>query len=173
MVLNSFARVGAGAAMLFTTPALAQQQNNEPLRIQNWSADAGADYVEAWTGNESGSTFGVLCGQTCIVYVDFQTECDHGEPYPAMVNSPSGAFNLQLTCHRFNQRYILSTPLSDGFSGTIRGGGEIGFAIPLRSGRFNVARFSLSGALEAVGAAVQISTRMRNENQRGLRDFTI
>ena len=70
----------------------------------SWRVDASASYTEAFTANESGSTFGVLCGKTCVYYVSSSVACEQGHTYPAMINAPVGAFSDELKCVELEQR---------------------------------------------------------------------
>lgn len=141
---------------------------NAQSKYANWTVNDEKDYSEAFTGNDSGSVFGVLCGTVCTSYVDLQTVCEQDHRYTAMINSKAGAFSIELTCYELDKRYILL--FDDDISGAIKSGGEIGFAIPLESGRFSVSRFSLEGAITAIGISAQKAV---NRAQSGLRDFSL
>lgn len=163
-----------------SAPQAVQSVNPPPIvRVQpkrrygQWTTNDVGDYAEAFTGNESGSVFGVLCGTSCVVYVDFQSACVHGSNYSVMINSPSGAAPVELKCYELEERYILITELSDNYISIFSRGGEIGFAIPMESGKFRVSRFSLEGGAEALSTALDMAMRKRDSRQEGLRDFDI
>jgi hypothetical protein len=140
----------------------------------SWRTTDFGDYTIARTENESGSVFGVLCGKTCVYFVNFKKDCNAGDPYPAMVNGPSGSFAITLKCyHLGDNRRVLTFDMDDNAIGMLEHGGEVGFAIPLDGGKFGVSRFSLVGGLDAVTAAVEAITAKRQARQEGLRDFTI
>lgn len=138
-----------------------------------WSATDFGDYTIARTENESGSVFGMLCGTSCVYFVNFQKDCDAGDKYPAMINGPLGAFPITLSCYHIEKLRVLTFQVEDNAINMLADKGEIGFAIPLGDGKFGVSRFSLQGGLEAVGAAINVITQKRNARQEGLRDFTI
>jgi hypothetical protein len=171
--------IAAGLAAAISYPAAAAPAP-PPIIITptspsfgSWRTSDEGDYTEAYTGNESGSTFGILCGKTCIFYVDMQTTCNDGEAYPAMVNSQAGAVTVSLKCHKLDRRFVLSSDSTNSYIDILKKGGEIGFAVPLQSGMFGVSRFSLDGGAQAVGVAVQAAINKSAKQQRGLRDFNI
>jgi hypothetical protein len=131
------------------------------------------DFSIASTVNESGSAFGAVCGKDCVWFVNFQSECTVGDEYPAMVNSPAGAYAVQLHCYYLDKRWLLTYAMTDDSITTIAKGGEIGFAFPFASGKFGVSRFALQGGAEAVYKAIDVIVKRRERNQEGLRDFTI
>jgi hypothetical protein len=130
------------------------------------------DFAIVSTTNESGSAFGMVCGTTCVWFVNFQKHCEAGHDYPAMVNAAGGAYAIQLRCYHLDQRWLLTFAVDDDSVDTIKKGGEIGFAFPLDSGQFGVSRFSLAGGQGATLKAINIAIE-KKKNQSGLRDFTI
>lgn len=138
-----------------------------------WRVSEREGYLAAYTTNESGSTFGMLCGTTCTFYLAIQLQCNHGEQYPAMLNSSEGAHPLRLRCVMIDGVPVMSTDSTDPFISIVTEGQEVGFAVPLQSGRFGVSRFSMRGAYEAVNYALTVIEQMRGQDQDGLRDFTI
>lgn len=140
----------------------------------NWTVSDTGDFTAAYTANESGSIFGVLCGTTCVYYLNVRRRCGHGESYPAMISSAAGASSLQLRCYRIdNSLHVLTMPDNDYYVDMLTRGGEVGFAVPIDGVRFSVSRFSLTGGLDAATLAASLVERRRNESQDGLRDFTI
>lgn len=139
----------------------------------SWQAQDHGDYTLARTENESGSVFGMLCGKTCVYFVNFKKDCHSGDDYPAMINAPGGSFSITLRCYHIEERRVLTFQVNDTALNMLGDQGEVGFAIPLQSGQFGVSRFSLRGGLEAIGAAVESAAKKRDEKQEGLRDFTV
>jgi hypothetical protein len=138
-----------------------------------WTVSNMGDFTIAGTTNESGSAFGAVCGKDCVWFVNFRTECKVGDSYPAMINSPAGAYAIQLRCYYLDHRWLLTHAMSDSSVDTIAKGGEICFAFPFESGKFGVSRFSLRGGAEAVIKALDVIVKRREQSQEGLRDFTI
>ena len=188
MIKGSIFAYLVASAVVIGAPVAAQRSYQPPIPIPSpapaptpsrvafgaWAVESTSSYSAAYTHNESDSVFGLMCGTNCVVYVNAHIPCTEGHNYPAMINSPVGASNLQLRCVMIEGRYVLVTPLDDDFVQIFSAtAGEVGFAIPLESGRFAVSRYSLSGALEATAAAARNARRRRDEGQTGLRDFTI
>lgn len=108
--------------------------------------------------NESGSVVGVLCivsREDCISYVIFSAGCDEGARYPMMINSAVGAYPIKTTCRQLpgstdpkDKIYVIEE--FGSVKAALESGGEVGFVMPLRSGRFNVARFNAVGATPAI-----------------------
>jgi hypothetical protein len=142
-------------------------------RFGRWTASDLGNYTGANTLNESGSEFGLLCGTQCVYYVNLQHECDSGESYPGMVNSPAGSAVLTLHCYHLDKIPIMIFEPKELSETAFAKGGEIGFAVPLKSGRFGVSRFSLDGSLQALEKATSIAVQKQNARQQGLRDFAI
>jgi hypothetical protein len=139
----------------------------------SWSFAEEGDLTSAYTTNESGSVFGILCGKTCVFYLNMQTSCTKNNTYPAMINSKAGSAAIQLRCHIVDEHYLLSTEAEESYFDMLREGGVVGFAIPLESGKFSVSRFSLTGGMTAVKRAVDRAIQKGSESQDGLRDFAI
>lgn len=142
-----------------------------------WSSSDVGDHTVAYTENDSGSTFGILCGTSCVFYVNFHVDCTDREIYPAMINGPAGASSINLRCvhvkHNGGLHHVLATEAADAYFDMLKAGGEFGIAVPLASGKFNVSRFSLTGGLRAVATAVTAADERQKTAQHGLRDFTI
>lgn len=90
-----------------------------------------------------------------------------------MINSDAGSYSLILKCHIFDGRYLLSMAADSQYFDVLNGGGEVGFAVPMKSGKFAVSRFALTGAKEAVGVTLDRVLQRRDSEQEGLRDFEI
>lgn len=121
-----------------------------------WNLD-GSDGVYAATANRDGRILGQYCyfdNNTCIYTVSFGITCEKDSKYPVLVNSDTGAINVEMVCgHKMggevdeNAFYI--TPF-DAIDNTVRNATNIGFAVAMESGRFKVVRFSLAGSTYAI-----------------------
>lgn len=119
----------------------------------------------ASTGNQSGSRLGVLCNADgCTSVFNPRINCEDKAKYPALLNSPSGAYNQILTCEVIGESYLLSLSDEDAIQEAMSIGGTIGIAFPMQSGEFNVSRFSMTGAARAYARAAQLA---RNSPARG------
>lgn len=158
------------ASILVTNTTLAEQQ-----RVGDWTVDVSRSYAEAFTGNDSGSTFGLIClTGTCLFYLDNSVRCKENSKTPMLINADSGATYVIATCLHLTwnsggTRYVYTIQDKDVVT-AISSGATIGFAMPLESGQFKVTRFSLSGALRATHEAAQTIPTRRDT---GLRDSTM
>jgi hypothetical protein len=139
----------------------------------SWKFSEEGDLTGAYTTNESGSVFGILCGKTCVFYLNMRTTCTKNNIYPAMINSHAGSAAIRLRCHIVDDRYLLLTEAEESYFDMLGEGGVVGFAIPLENGKFSVSRFSLTGGMSAVKRAVDRAIQKGNESQDGLRDFAL
>ena len=142
-------------------------------RHRDWVVSEYGVYTGAYTNNADEIVFGVLCSDDCTFYLSSGDACDDGEVYPAMINSREGSAALELRCVRIDGHTLLSAGMIDPYIDLLRGGGVVGFAMPLASGHFEIFRFSLDGAVEAVARAATLADAKRDRKDKGLRGFTI
>jgi hypothetical protein len=166
--------VAAFATMYFLSSSAFAQLHNQ--RIGDWAVDISGTYSEAYTSNSSGSSFGLLCIDSCTFYLDSGIQCTENAKTPFLVNADSGSTFVISSCIHFPQngrvRYVNSIQDKDVVT-AIASGQIIGFAIPLESGDFKVVRFSLNGALQTTALAVKgLEARPKSRNAI-LRDKTM
>lgn len=146
-------------------------------RVGDWILDIGRTYTEAFTSNNSGSTFGLFCGDgSCSFYLDTGTKCEENSKTPMLINADSGSTYVIALCIHIpgggKIRYVNSIQDKDVVT-AIATGNIIGFAFPLEGGEFKVVRFSLDGALNATQRAAA-NTKLQPKNRdTGLRDRTM
>lgn len=142
-----------------------------------WTSSDVGDHTVAYTENESGSVFGILCGTTCVFYLNFHVDCTNRTDYPAMINSSVGSEAIKLRCihvrHEKEQHQVLAAEPTDNYFAMLKQSGEFGIAVPLANGKFNVSRFSLLGGAKAVATAIAAADERQKQSQSGLRDFTL
>jgi len=165
-------RIQTPPPKIYTTPVI-QPAPTPTWRFGRWIARDVGSFTVASTTNDSQSAYGVMCGQECVWFVNMQTDCTQSHKYPAMINSPSGSLPITLTCYHLGDLRVLTYAFDEDSLGVLEKEGEVGFAIPLESGRFGVSRFSLGGSVAAISKAVDVAIEKRKVNQEGLRDFTI
>lgn len=139
-------------AMAFPLVAHAQY-----TRYGDWQADlhGSSTLTEAFTVNESGSTFGFICSASinrCMYYISVHTTCDQGSKSAILINADSGALESTITCTKLGDTYYSTIENSSDLSDAIATSSTLGIAIPMKSGQFKVVRFSLLGAGSAIGA---------------------
>ena len=155
-------------AALLPISAIAEQK-----RIGDWAVSTYDGYNEAFTSNDSGSTFGFLCGTgTCIAYIDVKARCEEGSKIPVLINSSSGSAYVTGKCVHIQDngqtRYVNS--IEDREIAEAMGKGQvIGFAIPMASGQFKVVRFSLNGAESAMSRVAKVT----KASSKGYRDTSL
>lgn len=129
--------------------------------VKNWFyVNDGNGSAEAYTVNESGSQIGVYCAakSNCFAYfVSADSTCSDGDKYPALMNSTSGAVALTVVCRQLasdseKSRYVLVINEMNAVLTAMLKDHTLGIVIPMQSGTFHVARFSLEGSNEALAA---------------------
>lgn len=152
------------AAILF---AFSTGIQAEKLISQNWVVEVNGQTNEAYTANDSKSSFGVFCsGEKCLFYLRQALKCDPGAKYSVLMNSQviSTALNMECTQIGGNLFQIL-----DPFEAVLKAtqaGEMIGFAVALQSGAFAVARFSLAGAKPAIERALLEAAKSKFRDQK-------
>lgn len=150
--------------------------------IGDWVVSADSGLYETYTGNESGSTLGLLCTDTsCSFYLRAGITCESGASYLALINSENGASAQQLSCAplTLNGRteYVILIGDIESFATTVLSASTVGIAIPMASGQFKVSRFSLRGASKALEAVVNLrkagAASPPPTKKQGLRDTTL
>ena len=76
----------------FSGGAFAQQ------RVGNWVVDISGGYTEAYTGNDSGSIFGLYCVEACDFYLNTRTRCEEKVKTPLLINADSGSTYVMSSC---------------------------------------------------------------------------
>ena len=168
------ARVLAAAASLLL-PGLTQAEGKV---FGDWSVGVtdSKDWIYAVTVNDSKAVFGERCSikdGRChwIIALDIGCESSDGKSkQPILVNSEGGAAYLELVCEGETSNGVhryLFTSWKD-IETLIDEGARIGFALPLKSGQFEVVRFSLNGmkqARELVEEATEKVSKTSTRNQ--------
>jgi hypothetical protein len=141
----------AAVAGMFSSSATYGQPN----MFRDWAVGVTSDKkgVFAATVNESGGVFGEYCypsSDTCFWLLSNETTCDDGNTYPVLVNTDTGSATTTIVCKKVDgkARYVFASYRE--IESSIKGARWLGMAFPMESGRFQVSRFSLAGASEAV-----------------------
>lgn len=149
--------------------ALADRQ-----KVGDWLVDVGENYTEAFTSNDSGSTFGLFClSESCSFYFDVNTRCEDDEQTFVLINAESGAAYVNVKCVIFHTEKVvryLNVAQDIAIANSITQGNIIGIAIPMISGNFKVVRFSLNGAMVATKKAFDKSKTLRKTGSSTGRD---
>lgn len=128
--------------------------------------DDSSDLIAA-TMNNSDSILGFRCfveSQDCMHILMPNINCDAGSEYPILVNSDHSAVSMDALCGDSGAENELYLPQYDTIHEILEKGNDIGFAIPMESGRFKVVRFSLNGSGKAMRYVEQRTHRTPSSN---------
>lgn len=137
----------------------------EKVRSGEWWLDVSDSslFTEAFTANQSGSTFGFICiasSNKCVYYVSPQTTCDEGSTSAVLINSDAGALYSTVKCTKLGDTYYSVIQETDSLHSAVMKSNEIGIAFPMKGGQFKVVRFSLVGANSAIRSAAEQAAAM-------------
>jgi len=126
----------------------------------DWAIVRASDGVDliAVNVNESSSFIGFRCfakTQQCIHVLSADVGCEVGAEYPILVNSDYSAMSMNAVCGKNQEKFELYLTQYDNIHKILQKGNDIGFAIPMNSGRFKVVRFSLRGSEKAISYVKQ------------------
>ncbi|MFZ4379793.1 MAG: hypothetical protein ACOYN1_08560 [Polynucleobacter sp.] len=151
-------------AMLFFVATSAQA---EKLASQNWVVDLNGQINEAYTANDSKSSFGVFCsGDKCLFYLHQALKCDPGTKYSVLMNSQTVSTALSMECTLIGGNLFQILDPFDTVLRATQAGELIGFAVALQSGAFAVTRFSLLGAKPAIERALLEAAKSKLRGQK-------
>ncbi|RED15852.1 hypothetical protein [Parasphingopyxis lamellibrachiae] len=111
----------------------------------------------ASTTNDTGSSFGVLCSDDCLVVIQFETTCDDGMTVPMLVNTGNDVFAPEFVCIENDDDPIWATEYSEAMVGMFEQDSIVSFANGLTDGEYYISRFLLDGSAEAVAAAMTMT----------------
>lgn len=144
------------------SPAFAQAQSGA---YGDWTFGIDTELTAASTTAADGSTFGMVCRENCLTYIESGRSCREGAFYMGRVESRLGAFEVQWRCRHLGERFVLTATPTEDLITVIAQCSEISFSVALEDGNPNVFRFSLGGAYEAIStvleAAIAISERLQ------------
>lgn len=139
----------------------------EKLASQNWVVDMNGQTNEAYTANDSKSSFGVFCsGEKCLFYLHQALKCEPGAKYSVLMNSQAVSTALSMECTQIGGNlFQILDPFETVLKAT-QAGEMIGFAVALQSGAFAVTRFSLAGAKPAIERALLEAAKSKFREQK-------
>ena len=147
-------------AVLFASLSVCQA--NDKLAYQNWAVESGPDSTEAYTANESTSSFGLFCGgTTCVFYLKQNIHCAPNTKNAVLLNTGLTSAAIGMQCTLVGNYYFQILDNFDVVFNAIKTGESIGFAVALQGGAFSVARFSLQGAIPAIQKTIDEATRKK------------
>jgi hypothetical protein len=162
-------------ALLTSSGAWAQA-----LTFGNWSTGrtSSGSGLYAATVNDSGHLLGRYClaGNSCVYLLGIATACTKGDRYPVLVNAPTGARTLEVSCNgplESGSKYQYVFTAFDEVEQLVHRGTRIAFALPIDGIAFTIVPFSLIGSREAIAvmtAAAIASTTPTPAQRRNTRD---
>lgn len=139
----------------------------EKLVSQNWVVDLNGQSNEAYTANDSSSSFGVYCaGEKCLFYLHQALKCDPGTKYSVLMNSQAISSALSMECTQIGGNLFQILDPFEAVLKATQAGEMIGFAVALQSGAFAVTRFSLVGAKPAIERALLEAAKSKLREQK-------
>ncbi|MCE7528070.1 hypothetical protein [Polynucleobacter sp. IMCC 30228] len=71
----------------------------EKVAYQNWIVDMSGVTTEAYTANDSNSSFGLFCsGEKCLFYLHQALQCQPNAKYSVLMNSANLSTALSMQC---------------------------------------------------------------------------
>ncbi len=129
--------------------------------------DFSGQTTEAYTANDSNSSFGVFCaGEQCLFYLHQALNCNPGTKYSVLINSQTVATALSMECTRIGGKLFQILNPFETVLKAVQAGDTIGFAVALQSGAFAVTRFSLAGAKPAIERALLEAANSKNRQTK-------
>jgi hypothetical protein len=123
----------------------------------NWNVySSGSDYFAMALNSNEGEYIAFYCyskTKQCMHSVSLGIKCINDSRYPILVNSNVSAITLDGVCSNIsaNSKIVFFNLTSyDSIHLILEQGIDVGFALPLESGRFKVSRFNLNGSAEAM-----------------------
>jgi hypothetical protein len=121
----------------------------------------GNEGLYAATMNDSNALLGQYCyfeGENCVWLLANDLGCENGSKYPVLINTDAGATSMELECMKLGGKPRYAFTDFQSIDKSISETSNLGIAFPLQSGRFQVNRFSMNGAIKAI-------TFMRNAGE--------
>ena len=157
-------------AVLFLASIAAEAQQT----VGDWMVSSADDGPFIATVNDSGGLLGKYCYMSqngCVWLIVTSVRCDDNSEYPVLINAEAGATYTSVRCSPISgkNRYVFLNP--DLVDQAVKTGAQIGFAFPMQGGSFQVARFGIQRATNAL-AALQQATQNR-PRKPSTRDTTL
>lgn len=158
--MNTRTGIGAVALLLWGSVAWGEEFTSGDW---TWSIDDPTAFY-AGTENSAGQMLAQFCDTTedsCVYVVGFDTTCDEGDSYPALVNSDAGTVSIEFLCggELDNGSNVMLVKDFDQMDGLLRKAKRIGFALPMQGDEFKAVRFSLKGSVAAIDAMRKVAAR--------------
>lgn len=127
-----------------------------PYMVGDWVVDKSVAGIQIAKTTSDSSSAGILCvvkTENCTAFLQLPTPCEVGGLVPLIINSKVGAFAVDGKCLKIGDLWVQEITPYKSAADAFESGGEIGFALPLMSGKFRVVRFDTAGGVAALKAA--------------------
>ncbi|MGB8932197.1 MAG: hypothetical protein WCC48_13215 [Anaeromyxobacteraceae bacterium] len=145
----------AGRLVALCAALIALRADAQARQFGAWATGVmdGNKGVFAATINDSGGLLGQYCYResgSCLWLLANDADCEDGAKYPVLLNTDSGAANATIRCVKLDgkARYVFEA--FNVIDDAVRSASWFGIAFPMVNGRFQVSRFSMQGAAQAV-----------------------
>lgn len=176
MPVSSFVARSASAVLLVCAlgPSLAAAA--PPTGVGDWTIRTGR-MLQATTRGAAGDRFGQYCNAqdgNCHYALLMPVPCEPEERYVVLANSDTSVNAAELVCGGAAgggaagprlYRYVFAN--FGAIDHQVRQSRRIGFALPLEGDAFRLARFSLAGAMGAIGQMRGAAQRTPSSTARG------
>lgn len=164
------------ATALLSTSSAVEAQTQQ---FGSWAVRVteGNETLYAGTVNDSNAVFGQFCYPSegsCYWLLANNIQCSSGSRYPVLVNADSGASSLEVLCLQIDETSRYAFTNFDAIDAVVKGSQRLGIAFPMANGLFQVNRFSLEGATDAVEFMRAVGDRRQSSSKpRGTKDQTL
>jgi len=150
----------------FTAAAICTSSFSQQL-FGSWFGSISNDGSAAVIGtlNDSGNTLTLAClrGADCYWQILTSTPCEAGSTAPIIGNSDKGSQFFNVRCENgipAGSTYKFVFQNNNDFWSFLPYEGNVGFAMPMKSGEFKVMRFNINGVQKAVAWASEASQKL-------------
>lgn len=139
-------------------------------RFGAWSVGliTGGGGVYAGTTNDSNGIFGEFCfkdSATCYWLLANDIDCNEGNKYPVLVNSDAGAQSLEVYCFKIDKSSRFAFSDFKAVEQVVTQSKRFSIAFPMKGGQFQVSRFSLDGATDAIEVMEKVAAAMKTSRE--------
>jgi hypothetical protein len=161
------------AALLVSLCLSVQAEEPVVKRVGDWMIGLmeNQEGIFIATMNDSKAVLGKYCffeENQCLWLLLNDIDCNNKNEYPVLINSDVAADHMTMICTKMadgTPRYAISP--FDTINAHIEKSNRIGIAFPLDSGKFQISRFSLTGAKDAMQLIQDFFKKVSEKLQEG------
>ena len=156
-MFRMIALIATAFLLTATSPAAAQAQVRT---FGQWRVQTRGNFSDAFTKNESGFTFGLICKGKCNFYADLDKACADGAKYPAEAITQAGRKMVTLTC--FSDAKMNFFGIDALEIAPLLRGDSLKLTPQFSKGRPTPYTYSLIGAREAIAALTDLPQQSKS-----------